>query len=72
MSATFIPPKMLASISDTLKAFYSRLADTYDLFMAYLLLSRIDDDDKRTAALTTLALEIRSTPPPKPDKGEKA
>jgi hypothetical protein len=36
------------------------------------LLSRIDDDDKRTAALTTLALKIRSTPPPKPDKGEKA
>ena len=53
--------RMYSAVNDNLKSFHTQLAATYELFISYLLLSRIEKDPKREDALATLALAIRGT-----------
>lgn len=53
--------RMYSAVNDNLKSFHTRLAATHELFISYLLLSRIEKDPKREDALVTLALAIRGT-----------
>ncbi len=48
-----------AGVNGNLQKFHDRLASTYELFVAYLLLSRIDDVAVRHDTLSKLALSIR-------------
>jgi hypothetical protein len=58
-----ISVRMYAAVNANLKDFHTRLAATYDLFLAYLLLSRIEGDASRSRALIALALSVRGARP---------
>lgn len=50
--------KMHSTASESLNAFHSKLVSTNTLFLANLIASRIDDDDKREDALAKLAVSV--------------
>ena len=50
--------KMHSSITESLVAFHSKLVSTNKLFLANLIASRINDDEKREDAFAKLALSI--------------
>lgn len=50
--------KMHSSITGSMTSFHSALASTYKLFLANLLVSRIDDSDERWKALAKLSLAV--------------